>query len=253
MKRFFPAAFVLIGTLPLLSIDTTTIKNQNTADKGFAVVELFTSEGCSSCPPADAAVMQLTSDFPNNVYVISYHVDYWNNGGWRDEFSSADYTKRQDRYAEQFGLNSIYTPQVVVNGGSQFVGSNVNQLQSAVKKSLGGKASVPIKLIVSKDDNKIKVNYSAEAASENLCILNIALIQLTATTEVKRGENGGRTLHHINIVRDLKASKATYDGINGSASFSVPKGLTSKDIEVVAFLQDFSTLEIKGVTRATID
>src|SRR4051812_5442425 len=86
------------------------------SNTGFAVVELFTSEGCSSCPPAEEAVAGLVKDYTSNVYVVSFHVDYWNYLGWKDEFSSAGFTSRQQQYAAVFNINSIYTPQAIVNG-----------------------------------------------------------------------------------------------------------------------------------------
>src|SRR5215471_13162766 len=106
------------------------------ADKGFAVVELFTSEGCSSCPPADNAVAKLLKEHSSNVYVLGYHVDYWDNLGWRDIFSNASYTQIQKEYAKAFNLSSVYTPQIVVNGTEQFVGSNEAKLNADINKDL---------------------------------------------------------------------------------------------------------------------
>src|SRR5258706_14663017 len=103
---------------------------------GFAVVELFTSEGCSSCPPADEAMIKLAKEFPEHVYFLAYHVDYWDYIGWKDQFSNADYTKRQDKYAEEFKLNSIYTPQVVINGEKELVGSRESKIRTDIQQEL---------------------------------------------------------------------------------------------------------------------
>src|ERR1700744_6104626 len=94
------------------------------AGKGFAVIELFTSEGCSSCPPADALVARVQKESNDKpVYILAFHVDYWNRLGWKDVFSSAEYSERQNQYARWLKLSSVYTPQIVVNGRTEFVGS----------------------------------------------------------------------------------------------------------------------------------
>src|SRR5476651_2422634 len=98
----------------------------------FAVVELFTSEGCSSCPPADEAIAKLQKESNGKpVYILAFHVDYWNRLGWKDVFSNADYSERQNEYAKYLRLESVYTPQVVVNGKKEFVGSEESTLQSS--------------------------------------------------------------------------------------------------------------------------
>jgi hypothetical protein len=120
---------------------------------GFAVVELFTSEGCSSCPAADDAVAVVARDYPQNVFVLGFHVDYWNRLGWKDGYSSAAYTDRQGEYATAFSLNGIYTPQVVVNGKTEFVGSDKNKLDRAIKNELNENTTVTIELSASALNN----------------------------------------------------------------------------------------------------
>src|SRR6476619_4430550 len=102
---------------------TTQLANEK--EPGFAVVELFTSEGCSSCPPADNLLARIQKeDMDKQVYLLAYHVDYWDRQGWKDRFSDAAFTQHQQQYAEWLHLNSVYTPQMVVNGKEEFVGSN---------------------------------------------------------------------------------------------------------------------------------
>ena len=174
---------------------------------GFAVVELFTSEGCSSCPAADRAVEELQKQYPGNVYVIAFHIDYWNRLGWTDEFSKREYTTRQNEYAARFKSESVYTPQVVINGQYEFVGSDKAQLQSVTAAELKKPLSAEIELTAQAKDNKtISVEYKTNAVDGEL---HIALTQNEATTNVKRGENGGRKLHHINIVLDYKTVAAS--------------------------------------------
>src|SRR5580693_8460725 len=112
-------------------------QDPSAAPKGFAVVELFTSEGCSSCPPADqlvARIQQEEKDLP--VYILAFHVDYWDRLGWKDAFSDARYTQRQNHYASWLNLQSVYTPQIIVNGRKEFVGSQENILRSAIQSGL---------------------------------------------------------------------------------------------------------------------
>src|SRR5580704_2729726 len=135
-------AITCLGFTALVTEAFITIKNNNIAKpaasgKGFAVVELFTSEGCSSCPPADAliaAVQQEDKDLP--VYILAFHVDYWDRLGWKDAFSEGACSDRQRQYAAWLNLNSVYTPQVVVNGRKEFVGSEAGTLRAAIQSGL---------------------------------------------------------------------------------------------------------------------
>jgi hypothetical protein len=103
--------------------------------QGAVLIELFTSEGCSSCPPADRLLEKLAAENNDKVYVLSFHVDYWNYIGWKDPFSQARFSQRQRNYARQFSLESIYTPQMVVNGVAEFVGSDEQKLRAAIAKN----------------------------------------------------------------------------------------------------------------------
>ena len=150
MKRNY-FYFALLAAVTLLSAFcnhhktvslNTTVKEQ----KGFALIELFTSEGCSSCPAADKAVEELAKQYPSTVYVLAFHVDYWNRLGWTDEFSQPEYTARQSEYAAKFNLESIYTPQVVVNGRQEFVGSDKAKLQQVTATEAGKEPGAKIEL-----------------------------------------------------------------------------------------------------------
>ena len=218
------------------------------ADKGFAVVELFTSEGCSSCPPADNAVTKLLKEHNSNVYVLGYHVDYWDNLGWRDIFSNAAYTQVQRNYAKTFKLSSVYTPQIVVNGTEQFVGSDEKKLNASVDKSLQQASVVKLSIDVkADDDHEVTVHYSTDASNANL---HVALIQLSAENKIQRGENTGATLHHVNIVRDIKTVPAT---ASGNVALKIPGNLTAADCKVIAFIQDAGDNKISGATEAGIN
>ncbi|HUK62972.1 MAG TPA: DUF1223 domain-containing protein, partial [Dongiaceae bacterium] len=167
----------------------------------FAVVELFTSEGCSSCPPADALLAELSAR--DDVLALSFHVTYWDHLGWRDRFSSPAYTARQDAYAHRFGLASLYTPQMVVNGERQFVGSDESAAHAAIRDGLARTDALPITLRTRADGPEVVVDCTAPGAPAD-ARLEVAWVDERATSSPDRGENGGRTLHHVHVARDLR-------------------------------------------------
>ncbi len=253
MKRNngYPVLFLLVLLLSAFSVATINEPKIMAPEKeGFAVVELFTSEGCSSCPSADKVVAALPAEFPDNVYILSFHVDYWNYIGWKDVFSKPEYTQRQKQYASKLRLQSIYTPQVVVNGLHEFVGSNKAKLQSTITSELKNTAGKLIDVSATATDGKtVTVSYDAkEAASEEL---NIALIQKQGVTEVKRGENGGRKLYHINIVRDFKT--ITPNEHKGTVSLTIPEGLSKNDCIVIAYLQQKNNSAVTAAKKIKLD
>lgn len=217
---------------------------------GFVLVELFTSEGCSSCPAADEAVAAIAHKYKEQVFVLGFHVDYWNRLGWKDQFSNAAYSNRQKEYASSFSLNSIYTPQVVVNGREEMVGSNKRQLEETIESELDKNIPFTLQVTATFSSNaNITVLYSTNAEVNNK--LNIALVQLNASTQVKSGENNGRTLSHINIVRsfqsiDLKEMKS------GKLSIKLPDGLTFNQFRLIAFTQDKVNYHITSIAATSI-
>jgi hypothetical protein len=224
-------------------------KLENKATKGFAVVELFTSEGCSSCPPADAAVAKLLNDHTDNVYVLGFHVDYWNYLGWRDNFSDAAYSARQERYSRVFHLESVYTPQIIVNGSTQFVGSNEATLRRTVDENLAKPATTFIYLSAESKGSHINVAYTTNANSSDQ--LNIALVQLNAASKVERGENAGKLLHHVNVVRDLKT--INLQSLTGNVDFILPQTASPDNFMVIAFTQSQNSLKISAGAKVKID
>src|SRR5882757_1991885 len=148
------------------------------ADQGFALVELFTSEGCSSCPPAEELAATLPQSYPSGVFLLSFHVDYWDRLGWKDPFSKADYTDRQTRYAETLKLlRGIYTPQAIVNGKIQLVGSDEPKLRKAIDGELAHTINPPIDDNAhTTDDKTIAVDFTLE--NKSLGALQAALVQV---------------------------------------------------------------------------
>ncbi len=231
----------VVGFKPVKKTIPTSLK------KGFAVVELFTSEGCSSCPAADETVARLLSKNMENVYILAYHVDYWNRLGWKDPFSKAEYSQRQSQYATKFELNSVYTPQVIVNGSAEFVGSDEDKLKNTVDNNLAKPGGQVIALSATKSNNLVSVNYDINGSEAVL--LNLALVQPEATISVKRGENGGRMLHHVNIVRALKTVDAKG---KGSVTLDIPDELKGVTLQLIAYTQSKKNFEILGAEKAPL-
>jgi len=123
-------------------------------------VELFTSEGCSSCPLADAAIARLLQKNVDKTYILSFHVDYWNRLGWKDNFSKKQYSAHQQQYAGFLSLNSVYTPQVIVNGTFQFVGSNENTLKKSVSDGIKNGSASNINISAARKSNSILLHYN---------------------------------------------------------------------------------------------
>src|SRR5258705_3568989 len=251
MKFILP---IIVFSVSLLTISFSTKKLKKISAKdqdGFALVELFTSEGCSSCPPADALLEEVQKQYSDkNVLVLSYHVDYWDKLGWKDIFSKAIFTERQEYYSNIFRLNSIYTPQAVINGKKEFIGSNKTKLINSIDEQLNEKQSVSIKLkAIQNNSGKVEVNYSNDkinSKNENIVLL---LVQKMATNKIDRGENKGRTLHHINIVREI-----FYLPIKeANTTFNLPTGLMKEDIFVAGFIQDNKSGKIKAIQSISIE
>ncbi|MFA6249802.1 MAG: DUF1223 domain-containing protein [Mucilaginibacter sp.] len=221
-----------------------------TGGDGFAVVELFTSEGCSSCPPADellARVQKETAGKP--VYILAYHVDYWNRLGWKDVFSKAEYSQRQSTYSKWLKLSGVYTPQAVVNGQTEFVGSAQGTLHNAINTGLKkeAKARVTLSNVVVNGHNAT-LKYNATGNTDNTT-LQLALVQKNAVTNVKSGENGGHTLSHIQIVNNFKSIPLGKNK-EGENSIALPGTFSAPGYELIAFIQNTDTGEITGATRA---
>jgi hypothetical protein len=175
------------------------------------IVELFTSEGCSSCPPADALLKKLDQEQPVRgalVITLSEHVDYWDRLGWKDPFSSPVYSRRQEAYGRHFHLDSVYTPQVVIDGTSEALGSDAGQISAAIRQSIkADKLEVQISPVFKNSRGvasvHVQVDPSANSAARGDARLMIALAENAVVSHVLRGENGGRKLDHVAVVRSL--------------------------------------------------
>ena len=162
------------------------------------VVELFTSEGCSSCPPADRLLTELATR--PDVLALSFHVDYWDGLGWKDPFSSREATDRQNRYKRLLDLATVYTPQIVVDGRWQAVGSDRAEVEHALDLARRGRDDIPVTLAVDHGQAQIKLGPGGERVPASVVLIGFDRRRVSA---VKGGENGGRTLAHVDVVRGV--------------------------------------------------
>jgi hypothetical protein len=226
------------------------LKNAKTERTGFAVVELYTSEGCSSCPPADEELAMLTRDTKGkNVYLLAYHVDYWDRLGWKDIFSDPAYSQRQIHYGKWL-TSSVYTPQTIVNGRAQFIGSERYAIRSNISAQLEQNAAVSLKVEAQEQSGQLHLAYDAMGDFLNGS-LQIAVLQKTAQSNVRRGENAGSVLNHVQIVRKLQIENLNPSG-TGIMTVSLPKGFDPVNWEVLAMVQDKSNGRILGATRVDL-
>lgn len=249
MKRIYymGGAIILAGILfmctPSGSKGNSKANIANSAADGFVVMELFTSQGCSSCPAADAVLEMYAEKNDDRIIPLAFHVDYWNRLGWIDSLSKSDYSDRQRNYAEK--LNSqTYTPQLVINGQQQFVGSDRSEIASAVNKYLKTKATAKITVAAMNLVNgKAEVTYNIEGDISNMNI-NAALVQKSVITQIKGGENRGVKLNNFNVVRDFKTGHLSNQP--GSISLKLPAGNSFDNYMVVLFIQDKNNGSIKA-------
>jgi hypothetical protein len=197
------------------------------ANRTPVVVELFTSEGCSSCPPADAVLSKLQGDSVEGARVIALgmHVDYWNSLGWRDPFSAPIFTQRQGRYAEIMHSSDVYTPQMIVDGAAAFVGSDEgrarNEIAAAARKP---KTPLTIKAAYDKD-GAVEVSLhlgAAPPAGVKSPVMLVAVTQDGLTSNIRAGENDGLTLTHAAVVRELKNLGPVTASVPAPEPVSVP-------------------------------
>lgn len=220
------------------------------------LVELFTSEGCSDCPPADSLLGQLDRKQPiagAQAIVLSEHVTYWNHDGWTDPYSLDAMTERQEAYIRRFGLDSSYTPQMVVDGTAQFVGGNPKALIAAVE-SAAKSAKEPITIENAKWDHGT-VLFTIHGAAHSGSKLFVVLAADATHQEVSGGENAGRTLHHVAVVRVMKElGSESADGrpLKLSGGDLNRKDESDGPVRLVAFLVDRKTGHVLGAAEQTL-
>jgi hypothetical protein len=226
---------IVLTPLPASPMPATTFESGDTQN---SLIELFTSEGCSSCPPAEKWMSGLKSnqDLWKKIVPVSFHVDYWDRLGWRDRFAKPEFTARQQRYAAAWGGDSVYTPGFAINGKEWrgwFGGNAVPTMSSKIgvlRVSLG-------------DDRKLNASFIPETAQPRTLALNVALLGNDLESDVKRGENSGRKLRHDFVVLDLiKIDMANEsNGWTGSIVLSIRSG-NDKPTALAAWITENETL-----------
>lgn len=217
------------------------------AAEPVALVELFTSQGCSSCPPADAFVQGLDLDARRDglaVYVLSYHVDYWDRLGWKDPYGDARWTGRQRDYARAFRSEKLYTPQIVVNGELEGVGSNAPRIKGYIAHALTRDSTARIEGHARVEGRTVKVEVTTVGAPLGGQIY-VAVIEPQRSNTVDAGENRGHRSVHTNVVRAMV--KADAPGSTGS--ITVPDDVDLTKLEVLAWVADPLTLHVVGAGK----
>lgn len=221
------------------------------------IVELFTSEGCSSCPPADKILEHLEKSQPvegAEIIALSEHVDYWNYIGWSDPFSSELFSARQQAYAPVFRNDGVYTPQMVVDGQAEFVGSNLTKAQTAIARAAKlPKADVTLEWMA--DAKSIKLKASVEklpAISDgDTAEVLLAITESNLASQVVRGENAGRRLPHTAVVRELRSLGNISDSgkpFRAETTFAPGKDWKLGNLRTVIFVQERRHKRILGAT-----
>lgn len=253
--RIPPVSFSLL----LLAISSPALGQPDSAMQGtqaferFALVELYTSQGCSSCPPADELLRTIDDVAQKQglpIYVLSYHVDYWNSLGWKDPYSQAVFSQRQRSAAQRSGNGRVYTPQMVVNGTESFVGSNSRLATDAIKGALAQQAETTIKLSTIQKGDQLTVRYEVDTPHEGDQIV-VVLTSDVQSNKVPRGENAGRTLTHRHVVMAYKSAELDATGV-GTLTLPVPAlPQPEKAIRVTAYVETPSNGAIRAVAAAT--
>jgi len=233
------------SVLPVSAAQTTPV-----------IVELFTSEGCSSCPPADALLSRYSQSSPAagvEVIALGEHVDYWNHGGWADPFSAAKFTARQNAYANAFHLDSVYTPQMIVDGKTQLVGSDGDAARAAIARA----ARLP-KVLVSLSEPtpgrlSVSISHLPVSAATDPAEVLLAVTEDSLSSTVGGGENRGRHLVHSAVVRAL-TPLGTITGATfvASPTFPLKPGWRRGHLHAVVFVQEQKSRRIVGAAEISL-
>jgi hypothetical protein len=236
---------VLLVTAWILARGSKSV--QRSDPRTPVLVELFTSEGCSSCPPADRFLEKLDRQpIPGaEMIVLSEHVDYWNRIGWKDPYSARYYSERQSAYAKRFGLNSVYTPQMVVDGSSEFVGSDSRAADKVFGKALGIlKIPVRLSLISASAPNTLGAHLETGTLDASFgpqeAEVYVAIALNRAESQVSAGENAGHKLAHVSVVRSLTRIGDLKRGQHLSQAIQMKLEPQSdpRNLRLIAFVQE---------------
>ncbi len=229
-KRLKP---ILLAASILCLVSATSFQvlaQQASGDKPRAVIELFTSQGCSSCPPADKLMQEMARD--PSLIVLTLPVDYWDYLGWKDTLAHAAFTQRQKAYSAVRGDRQVYTPQAVINGAQHVVGSDRGLIDKAIVKTRAQVETLAIAVNIEKADTQLRVRIPAGAAGTSGQIWVVSVIR-ERNVQIGRGENSGRSMVYANVVRGL----TRVAGWNGEATLvDIPAAAVSADAESIVVL-----------------
>ena len=224
------------------------------------LVELFTSEGCSSCPPADALLQSLAETQPvagAEIVALGQHVDYWDRLGWKDRFSSSALTSRQREYGRALHVDSIYTPQIVVDGQAELVGSDTNGARRAIAKAVSEPhASLSIAIEAAGGD-RLAVSASAadlpKLSRADRADFVLAVTESALRSDVRAGENKGRVLTHAAVVRELKTmGEAAGLPLSARTEVGIAPGWQRDHVTIVVFVQERASRRVLGSAAAPL-
>jgi hypothetical protein len=203
------------------------------------LAELFTSEGCSSCPPADALLIKLDRAQPvagAQIIVLSEHVDYWNSLGWSDPYSSAQFTQRQAMYARSLVADN-FTPQLIIDGRSQLLGSDEKAILSSIARA-ATRPKTSVRIVTAKREGNEAVVGIAVGASAGKGNVWVAIADESDQSSVRNGENSGRTLTHVAVVRNLSKVGTVTKTAGLEKTLRVPLGARTAEMRVVVFVAE---------------
>jgi hypothetical protein len=232
--------------------DSSPVSAKSTATP--VLVELFTSEGCSSCPPADNFLQKLDQQpLPGvQVIVLSEHVDYWNHIGWKDPYSAHFYSDRQSTYARRFELDSVYTPQMVVDGDSEFVGSNTAAADQALTKAVAVPKLAVHLSVTSANPHVLQAHVESGILDPSFGVreaeVYIAIALNRAESQVSSGENAGHRLVHVAVVREIRKIGVVKLAQGFSQEVPLDPGLAG-NARLIAFVQERQQGKVLGVAQ----
>jgi hypothetical protein len=254
-------ALMLVGSWSARGADGAIQSQEPTAAKPVVLVELFTSEGCSSCPPADKLLADLDQNQPikgAQVIALSEHVDYWNRLGWKDPFSSAEFSRRQSEYARAFGGKDIYTPQMVVDGQAEFVGSNLAAARAAIlKAALSPKANIGLTIKSSSPKSvtlAVQVENIPAISSGDTADVMLAITESGLSSNVSKGENSGRKLAHSAVTRKLvKIGSISGNSFSAERTIDLDSNWKRENMKAVAFAQERTSRRAIGASAIRLE
>lgn len=258
------AAFAFMRTQKSHKSDASSVKASE-SNSGAArarvpvVVELFTSEGCSSCPPADALLARMDETQPvegAEVIALAQHVDYWNYLGWSDPYSSHEMSERQGAYSRAFGRDGVYTPQMVVDGRAEFAGGNSDKAFEEVERAARepkaevlltradaqAKSDAPVRL-------SLRVEKLPKLSDGDAAEVLLAITEGGLASDVSRGENSGRKLKHVGVVRRLtKLGEFSAGKFSADTDVTFEEGWRRENLRAVVFLQERASRRVVGAS-----